>query len=103
MTELHVGDYGTALALTVVESGSAVDISAVTTKQIKFRTPDGRLLTKTASFTTTGADGQFQYTVQQGDLDTPGQWRWQGYLAGLGGWTGHTSEGDPFEVKQTVA
>jgi hypothetical protein len=102
MTELHVGDYGTALKLTVTESGSAIDISGVTTKQIKLRTPDGRLLTKTASFTSTGTDGQFQYTVQSGDLDAPGQWRWQGYLAGLGGWTGHTSEGDPFEVKQIV-
>jgi hypothetical protein len=102
MTELHVGDYGTALKLTVTESGSAIDISGVTTKQIKLRTPDGRLLTKTASFTSTGTDGQFQYTVQQGDLDEPGRWRWQGYLAGLGGWTGHTSEGDPFEVKQVV-
>src|SRR5687767_13948719 len=102
MTEFHVGDFGTALRLTVTEAGEAVDISGVTTKQIKLRAPDGRMLTKTASFTDTGTDGRFQYTLQQGDLDTPGRWRWQGYLTGLGGWTGHTSEAQPFDVKQVV-
>ena len=102
MTELHVGDYGTALRLTATENGSALDISGVTSKSIKLRTPDGRVLTKTATFTGTGVDGNFQYTLQQGDLDMPGKWRWQGYLAGLGGWTGHTSEGAPFTVKPTV-
>ena len=102
MTELHVGDYGTSLQLTATENGSAIDISGVTTKQIKLRAPDGRLLTKTAAFTTTGVDGKMRYTLQSGDLDTPGRWRWQGYLAGLGGWTGHTTEGQPFEVKQVV-
>lgn len=100
--QLHVGDYGTALRLTVSEDGTAVDVSAATTKQIKLRTPEGRVLTKTASFVTDGSDGAMQYTLQQGDLDAPGLWRWQGYLAGVGGWTGHTSEGEPFDVKQTV-
>ena len=102
MTTFHVGDFGTALILTVEENGATVDISAVTTKTIKLRTPDGRTLTKTATFTTSGVNGQFQYTLQQGDLDMPGRWRWQGYLTGLGGWSGHTSEAQPFEVKQVV-
>lgn len=100
--ELHVGDYGTTIEVIVEEDGAVVDISSATTKQIKFRTPDGRVLTKTASFTTDGTDGAMKYTLQQGDLDEPGRWRRQGYLAGVGGWTGHTSEAKPFEVKQTV-
>jgi hypothetical protein len=102
MTTLHVDDYGAALEVTVEEDGSAVDISAATTTVIKMRTPDGRVLSKSATLTTDGTDGKMRYTLQSGDLDTPGRWRWQGYLAGVGGWTGHTSEGDPFEVKQTV-
>lgn len=102
MTEFHVGDYGTALRLTVTESGSAVDISSATTLEVKLKSPDGRVLVKTGALTGTGSDGQFQYTVQSGDLDFPGTWRWQGYLSGVGGWTGHTSEGAPFEVKQVI-
>lgn len=102
MTTLHVDDYGASLEVTVEEDGSAVDISAATTTLIKMRTPDGRVLSKSATLTTDGTDGKMYYTLQQGDLDAPGRWRWQGYLAGVGGWTGHTSEGQPFEVKQTV-
>lgn len=102
MTALHVGDYGTVLRLTLTENGAVVDISGATTKQIKLRTPDDRILTKPAVFTAGGTDGAFQYTLQAGDLNTPGQWRWQGYLVGIGGWAGHTSEGTPFTVKEPV-
>jgi hypothetical protein len=102
MTTLHVGDYGATLEMTIEEDDAAVDISGATTIQIKLKAPDGRLLNKTATLSSDGSDGKMNYTLQQGDLSVPGKWRWQGYLAGVGGWTGHTSEGQPFDVKQVV-
>lgn len=102
MNDIHVNDIGTALDLTITESGAAVDVSGVGAAQIKLRSPEGRVLTKTATFVTDGTDGKVRYTTQSGDLSAPGTWRWQGYLQNLGGWTGHTSEGQPFEVRQNV-
>lgn len=102
MSGIYVGDIGTALRLTVTEDGSALDVSGAGNAYIKLRTPDGRLLTKNASFVDDGTDGQIQYVTQANDLDVPGKWRIQGYLTNLGGWTGHTSEGQPFDVRQTV-
>jgi hypothetical protein len=102
MSDVFVGDIGTALRLTITESGSALDVSGVGTAYIKLRKPNGQLLTKTASFVSGGTDGRIQYVTQANDLDEPGRWRIQAYLTNLGGWTGHTTEGDPFEVKQVV-
>lgn len=100
--EIFVGDVGTALRLRVTENGEAVDVSLVGAKQIKLRTPDGRVVTKTAQFTDDGTDGYIEYVTIAGDLDVPGKWRIQGFLTNLGGWTGHTSEGRPFHVKAIV-
>ena len=82
--ELHVGDWGTIIRVTVndcSDSGSSVlDLSATTTKQIIFRKPDGTILTKTATFTTDGTDGKIQYTTVNGDIDIAGDWKIQVYL-----------------------
>ncbi len=102
MKTFMLGDYGAALRLRVTDDGEAVDLSLATVKRIKLRKPDGVVVTKDAEFTNDGTDGNMQYTLVAGDLDVAGRWRWQGYLAGVSGFTGHTSEGKPFEVKQLV-
>lgn len=100
--EAHVGDIGLALELEVTENGTALNISGAAAVFIKLRTPDQRLLTKTATLTNGGTDGLMRYVTVSTDLDVPGRWRYQGYIQNLGGWTGHTSEGQPFDVRQPV-
>ena len=76
----------------IMEDGVAVDVSAATTKQIKFKRPDGTSFTKTASFLTDGTDGRLLYVTVNGDLNMAGNWKLQGYVAGVGGFTGHSDE-----------
>ena len=80
MDEIHKNDVGTIIRLTVTDDGSAVDLSASSTKQILLRKPSGQVLTKTASFTTDGTNGQIQYTTIAGDLNEVGDWRAQASL-----------------------
>ena len=95
-SEFHLGDVGNTIRLTITEDGSAQDISTVTTKKIKFRTPRGVLIEKTAAFYTSGTDGKIQYTTEAGFFDAKdprlaGEWQAQAYVAGLGGFTGHST------------
>ena len=77
MDEIHKGDVGTILRVTVTDDGAAVDISAATTKQLLLKSPAGAVLTKTAVFTNTGTDGKLQYTTIAGDLSSTGDWQIQ--------------------------
>lgn len=71
--ELHVGDIGTVITVTVNEGGSAADISTFTaTKDFIIRKPDGSVVTWSASFMTDGTDGKVQYSIVNGDLDQEG-------------------------------
>src|SRR5678815_3372512 len=75
------GDIGTVIELTIQdENGAAVDVSTAAVKQILMRAPSGSVLTKTASFTTTGADGKIRYTTISGDLSEDGIWTVDGYI-----------------------
>lgn len=76
--EIHVGDVGTTLLVTVKDGDSAVDISGASTKQIIIKKPSGSTLTKTASFSTDGTDGKMSYTIILGDLDEAGTHQLQG-------------------------
>lgn len=70
--------YGQVARLTITEDDTAVDISAfTTTKQIIFKGPDGKLVTKTATFYTDGTDGIVQCTIADGDIDKKGNWQCQ--------------------------
>ena len=82
LEEIHKDDIGTEFLLTVKdETGAAVDISAATTTNILFQKPDsGTILTKTATFKTTGVDGKITYSTIVGDLDTVGLWRYQAHI-----------------------
>lgn len=79
--EIHVGDIGTVIRVTVNNcvSGTTtpLDISAATSTKIIFKSPSGTVKTMTAAFTTDGTDGQIEYILQAGDLDETGYWKIQ--------------------------
>lgn len=72
--EIHIGDIGTILRVTVKDGDTAVNISSATSKIIILEDPDGNNSEKTAIFTTDGTDGKIQYTTIAGDLDERGNW-----------------------------
>lgn len=78
--EIHVGDVGTRFLVTIMDGATAVDVSTATVKQILLKKPSGVILTKSASFVLTGADGRIQYFSIAGDLDLAGFWHIQAYV-----------------------
>lgn len=76
---VHVGDIGTSLQLNLVdENGTAIDVSAATTKSIVLLSPGGTASTKTAAFVTDGTNGQIRYvTTAAADLNEAGTWKMQ--------------------------
>lgn len=78
MIQICRGDYGQQIERIYVDQNRVVvDISSASTKSFYLRKPDGTVLTKTALFTTTGADGALYYTLQSGDIDAHGGWGFQ--------------------------
>lgn len=84
-TDMHVGDIGTVLEVTLYDSGVVVDISSATVKQFIFKKPDRTTATKAASFSTNGTDGKLRYTTIANDLDIAGDWELQVYVELLAG------------------
>ena len=56
-SEIHVNDIGTQLKITVLDGGSAVDLSSATLKQVELRKPDDTSVTRTASLFGDGSGG----------------------------------------------
>lgn len=75
--EIHVGDVGTTIEVTLTEDGSIVDISTATTKEIKIKGPHGAVNTKIATFVTNGTDGKLEFVSVAGDFNRDGVWRIQ--------------------------
>jgi hypothetical protein len=75
--EIHVGDIGTVITVTLKDDTTAVDISGATTKTIYLSKPDGTVLAKGATFTSDGTNGKMYYATLAGDLDQPGHWQIQ--------------------------
>ena len=75
--EIHFGDVGTQFERTVKDGDVAVDLSAATTKEIKFKPPSGPTKVKSAIFLTDGTDGILTYTTIADDLDELGKWELQ--------------------------
>lgn len=98
LNSLVAGDYGQAIELTFldVDTNLAADISAYTSsQQMVFTKPDGKTVTKTATFKTTGVNGIIQYTVEPGLL-TAGTWGVRGRVAS--GSAVLSTEREAFEV-----
>lgn len=79
--QIHQNDIGIIFRITILDQSSIVaDISAASTKDIKFLKPDGRLLTKLGSFVTNGTDGRIQCVSIANDLDICGIYRMEAYI-----------------------
>ena len=70
---IRVGDVGTLIQRTIMENGSAVDVSGATTTLIIVR-PDGTKVDRAMSFVTDGTDGEVEYKVEAAD----GMWNQTG-------------------------
>ena len=92
--EIHVGDIGTVLELTLKETVNgvsvAVDISAATVKDITLERPDETTVVRAGVFDTDGTDGVLTFTTIAGDLSLYGCYNLQVYLE-LAGWDGYSN------------
>lgn len=84
-SEIHEGDIGTKLLVTVVDDGVVVDISVATTLEIFIKKPDGTLLSRTGVLETDGTDGKMYYITVSGDTDVAGTYKIQGRVVLPGG------------------
>jgi hypothetical protein len=80
--DMHVGDYGTAFIMTVLDraTNKALPLSGVTTMIILFRAPeDVETFVRNAVMATPplGADGKLKYIFQEGDIEIAGTWEAQ--------------------------
>lgn len=99
--EIHVGDIGIVLKVTIKdEADAAVDVSAATKKDITFFRPGDDDLVKPTVFMTDGTDGKVKYTFASGDLSKPGNWKFQIEL-NIGSNVWHSSFGI-FDVKANL-
>lgn len=102
--QIQKNNVGTRFQATITEDGTAVDISSATTKELRFKKPDGSAtLVKSATFLTDGSDGIIYYDSQSGDLDVIGGWKFQGYavLTSPRAWDGY-SEVKAFTVHDNI-
>ena len=79
--EIHKGDIGTVLTITIKDSATAVDISGATTKNFVLKKPGGSLTTITANFTGSGTSGVVNFTSTSSHFDTTGTYQLQVYIA----------------------
>lgn len=82
MSAICVGDVGTLIRITVKDKITDVvqDLSTVTDIELKFKKPDGTIITTEGQLLTDGEDGKIYYLVEEGgDLvfDIPGRYRVQ--------------------------
>lgn len=99
--DIRIGDIGTVFRLTIVDDvEDLVNVSAATSKVIRFNKPDGVAVDKVADFFTDGSDGIIQYVSVVDDLDVPGKWRLQALIVTpVGEWS---SEIETFWVKENL-
>jgi len=84
-SQIHVGDIGTQLIVTVYDDGEIVDISGASSLVIILKKPDGTNHTKTANLYTDGTDGKMVYVSVVGDFSEPGNFKIQGKVTLAGG------------------
>lgn len=75
--EIHIGDTGTLIKLTVEENGEAMDLSTATGITFDFERPDGTVFSKTGSLYGGGTTGIVSYTSLASTFDMEGGWRVQ--------------------------
>ena len=89
--DIHVGDIGTIIDVTIKEAGVAAVISSATVREFRFQKKDKTTFDKTVAFKTDGTDGILTYTTVVGDIDLAGRWYVQAYLE-MPSWEGFTAK-----------
>ena len=79
-SEIHEGDIGTKLLITVTDDGVVVDLSSATSLSIFIKKPDGTILTRVGVLETDGTDGKMYYITLTGELDAAGGYKIQGLV-----------------------
>lgn len=93
----------TRFIATIVEDGSAVNVSSATAKKMIFKKADGTTSIETAEFLTDGSDGKIYYDSATGFLTPPGSWTRQGYVILVSPRTGkYYSETKGFIVRSNI-
>ena len=92
-----IGQIDYKILVTLLEDNVPIDISTASTKQIKIWKPSGQLITGTATFETTGADGKLFYKTVAGNLDEEGWYKFRAYVT-IGSFQGHSAKGS-FKVE----
>jgi len=83
--EIHVGDTGTSIRITIKDDNEIVDISGASLLQVIFAKPDGTRNEVNGSLYTDGTDGIIEYILADGDIDQPGMYKIQAYVEISGG------------------
>jgi hypothetical protein len=84
--EIHVGDIGTLIEVTLYDCNVVVDLTGATVTEMIFVKPSGIKITKDATFKTDGTDGILQYVVEEPEeneapfFDEYGTWKIQGFV-----------------------
>lgn len=79
-SQIHEGDIGTKLLITVTDDGQVVDISSAISLSIFIKKPNGTILTRVGTLETDGTDGKMYYITVSGDLDKAGSYKIQGQV-----------------------
>lgn len=93
MADLHVGDIGTIIRMTIMDGTNIVDISSGSNFEIKLLHKDKSVSVHPASLTTDGTDGKMEIVTDAATLDEKYKMKAQGYFE-LPTWKGHTSKID---------
>ena len=74
--EIHKGDTGTIITVTVLDSGTPVDVSAATVTAF-LESPSGTVTEVSTTDTNGGADGKVDITTTGSTFDEDGVWKIQ--------------------------
>jgi hypothetical protein len=87
-SQIHVGDIGTIIELTVLDQDEIVfPLNTATTLEIIIKSPGGVTTTKTATLSTDGLDGKMRCSLSSTDIDSAGNWKFQARVTTpLGTW-----------------
>lgn len=77
-SQIHVGDIGTKLIMTVKDDGVVVDISTASDLDVFIKKPDSVAYEKSGLLYTDGTDGKMYYTSISDDFNAAGNYKLQG-------------------------
>ena len=87
--ELHVGDVGTEIIISLVDGATPVDLTAMSSAVIKVQRPNRTVVEITAEVVGDPEDGVIKGVVQAGTFTVRGNHVFQAFLT-IGTWVGHS-------------